>query len=113
MPIFPFGIIITTVGLILSYLWELYNFTHDYRRSEMLNETISVFYANHFVLLLFIAGLSEFIFMYNTFSNNKFSLLNIILFAIFIIIPYPYLFICNFTWMSSYNFNTRTLKDVY
>ena len=52
MPIFSFGIIITTVGLILSYLWELYNFTHDYRRSEMLNETIRVFYANHFVLTL-------------------------------------------------------------
>ena len=79
----------------------------------MLNETISVFYANHFVLLLFIAGLNECIFMHNTFSNNKFSLLNIILFAIFIIIPYPYLFTCNFTWISSYNFNTRTLKDVY
>ena len=53
MPIFSFGIIITTVGLILSYLWELYNFTHDYRRSEMLNGIMLFLIINFLFLILY------------------------------------------------------------
>ena len=113
MPIFPFGIVITTVGLILSYLWELFNFTHMYRRPEMLNETISMFYASHFVILLFIAGLGDYIFMHNAFSNNTFSLINLILFAILIIIPYPHLFFCNYTGVNQSDVKTKSIKDVY
>ena len=40
LSIFPIGFIISFLGFVLGYLLELYNFTHSYKRPEMLDETI-------------------------------------------------------------------------
>ena len=43
IPIFPLGVPISLFGFILGYLLEKYNFTHIYKRPEMLNESICFF----------------------------------------------------------------------
>ena len=67
IPIFPFGIIISLVGFLFSYYLELFNFTHLYKRPEMINEKICLFYFEYFVINLFIFSLGTLLFMKNIF----------------------------------------------
>lgn len=43
LPIFPIGVPISLLGLILAYYLEKYNFTHNYKRPEMLNQKLENF----------------------------------------------------------------------
>ena len=113
IPIFPFGVLITLGGLILSYLWEIFLFTREYKRPEMLNNAIGKFYAEHFVILLFIAGLGDYIFMHDAFDKKTFSLVNIILFGLLILVPYPSLLIRDYTKINKSDIKTKHIKDVY
>ena len=63
IPIFPFGIIISLIGFILAYYLELFNFTHLYKRPEMINEKICLFYFEYFIINIFIFLLGTFIFL--------------------------------------------------
>ena len=57
MPIFPLGFVFATIGFIFGYFLEKLNFTHLYKRPEMLDEIITKVYANHFIIILFIGGI--------------------------------------------------------
>jgi hypothetical protein len=54
LPIFPLGFIISFVGFIFGYFIEKFNFTHLYKRPEMLDEIITKEYSEYFVIILFI-----------------------------------------------------------
>lgn len=62
MPIFPMGFFICLIGFILGYILELFNFTHLYKRPEMLDEIITKVYADYFIIILFIAGIGDYFF---------------------------------------------------
>lgn len=98
MPIFPMGFFICLIGFILGYLLELFNFTHLYKRPEMLDETITKVYADYFIIILFIAGIGDYFFFHDVFPSpdNRWSLVNIIVFGILIIVPYTKFIKCNF-----------------
>ena len=113
IPIFPLGVPISLCGFLLGYFLEKYNFTHIYKRPEMLNHKICEFYMNYFIVLLFDYGIGNWMFMSETFPIKQWALVNIILFGILIIIPYPHLFNCNFINYNESEINTRTYKDVY
>ena len=49
LPIFPFGVLISFLGLILAYFLEKFNFTHSYKRPEMLNEKLGEIHFNFFI----------------------------------------------------------------
>ena len=51
MPIFPLGFIISFIGFILAYYLDNYNFTHMYKRPEMLDEIIAQVYSYYFIVL--------------------------------------------------------------
>ena len=80
MPIFPFGPIISTIGLILTYFCQKLYFITFYKRPEMLNEVICKFYLEYFILSLWIYAIGDYFF-------NR-SLFNVIIFSILAIIPY-------------------------
>ena len=80
MPIFPFGPIISTIGLILTYFCQKLYFITFYKRPEMLNEVICKFYFEYFIVGLWIYAIGDYIF-------TK-SLYNTIIFSILTIIPY-------------------------
>ena len=113
LPIFPAGFIISVLGFILGYFLELYNFTHIYKRPEMLDEIIAKVYADYFIVILFIGGIGDFIFFHEIFPNNKMSLANIIIFGLLIIIPYTKFINCNFVGMNKSEYHEYPLSKVY
>ena len=96
LPIFPIGFIISFLGFVLGYLLELYNFTHFYKRPEMLDESISKAYANNFIIVLFIGGVGDLFFFYEIVPSKAMSLVNFILFLVLIFVPYTKFLKCNF-----------------
>ena len=62
LPIFPLGVAITLLGLILAYFLEKFNFTHHYKRPEMLNEKLGEFYFNFFISIIVSYSLGDYFF---------------------------------------------------
>ena len=48
LSIFPLGVPISLMGFVFGYFLEKFNFTHSYRKPEMLNEKLGEFYFNFF-----------------------------------------------------------------
>ena len=113
MPIFPMGFIISLLGFVLGYILELYNFTHIYKRPDMLDEIITRIYANNFIVVLFIGGIGDYIFLHNTYPENKISLVNIILFGILIIIPFTKFMNCNYVGKKKSEFQNYPLSKIH
>ena len=88
IPIFPLGIIISLLGFILGYWLEKYNFANMYKTPEMLSRQIVEFYTNYFVLVFFVYGIGDYIFLHECYENRTWSLVNIITFGVLIIFPY-------------------------
>ena len=88
IPIFPLGILISLLGFILGYFLEKYNFINMYKRPEMLSSNLCSFYSNYFVCNFFMLGLGDYLFLQDNYNNAKWTLININIFALLIIIPY-------------------------
>jgi len=80
MPIFPFGPIISIIGLILTYFCQKLYFITFYKRPEMLNEVICKFYLEYFIFGLWIYAIGDYVFTR--------SIYNTIIFTILTIMPY-------------------------
>ena len=113
LPIFPLGIPISLVGFFLGYYLERFNFTHLYKRPEMLNETICNFYMDYFVVVLFVYGLGDFLFMRNNFKNNNFGYVNLIISSVLMIFPKNYIFEYNFIGIKESEINKVKYRDIY
>ena len=114
LPIFPLGFIISMVGFILGYFLELFNFTHIYKRPEMLDESITIAYVNNFIFILFIGGIGDLFFFYEIFPNKAFSLVNFILFLVLIFVPYTKFLICNFIGeKKKSDYYSKPLSEIY
>ena len=113
MPIFPLGFIFAFIGFIFAYFLEKFNFTYLYKRPEMFDEIITKVYANYFIIILFIGGIGDYIFSYDVYNNNKWSLINIIIFGILIIIPYTKFINCNFVGIEKSEYLNYPLSKVY
>ena len=112
-PIFPMGFIIAFIGFIFAYWVEKYVFTHQCKRPDMLDEIIENFYANYFIVVLFIGGIGDYIFLHNAFDTNTWTYINIILFGCLIIVPYTKLIKCNYVDANEYGVRKRDLSEVY
>ena len=113
MPIFPTSFIIAFIGFIFAYWVEKYIFTHQCCRPEMLDEIIEQFYANFFIVILFIGGIGDFVFLHNAYDTNVWTLLNIILFGVLIIVPYTRFITCNYIDINKSKYGNRPLSDVF
>ena len=115
MPIFPLGFIFAFIGFVFGYLLELFNFTHIYKRPEMLNEIITQVYSDYFIVILFIGGIGDYFFLHDIYPSpdNRWSLTNIILFGVLIIVPYTKFINCNFVGTEKSEFYNYPLSEVY
>ena len=113
LPIFPMGFIISCFGLFFGYILELFNFTHLYKRPEMLDEIIAKVFADNFIIIIFIGAIGDYFFFHEIFPDNKMSLANIIIFGILIIIPYSKFINCNFVGIDKSEYHNFPLSDVY
>ena len=91
MPIFPLGPIITLVGVVLNYFIEKYKMLSIYRRPEKLNEQITYFYIDYFVMAFILLGQLEIIFFFGKLHSSKFfELFNLIFYGVLLLVPYNY-----------------------
>ena len=113
IPIFPLGIVISLVGFILGYLLEKFNYAHMYKRPEMLNHKLCVFYVNHLDVIFFVYAIGDYIFMYDAYKNEIIPLVKIIIFGIITIIPYSKLLKRNYIGMLESDISKKEYKDKY
>ena len=113
IPIFPLGIIISLVGFILGYLLEKFNYAHMYKRPEMLNHKLCVFYVNHLDVIFFVYAIGDYIFMYDAYKNEIIPLVKIIIFGIITIIPYSKFLKRNYIGMLESDISKKEYKDKY
>lgn len=113
IPIFPLGILISFLGFIVAYWLEKINFAHYYKRPEMLNKQLCEFYVSYFVVVLFAYGVGDYIFLGDAYSNQTWSLVNIIVFGVLIIIPYHKILSRDYIEFSESDIYKKTYDEVY
>ena len=113
IPIFPLGVVISLVGFILGYLLEKFNYAHMYKRPEMLNHKLCVFYVNHFDVMIFVYAIGDYIFMHDTYKNEIIPLVKIIVFAFLTVLPYKKFLQRNYIGMLESDISKKEYKDKY
>ena len=113
IPIFPLGIVISLVGFILGYLLEKFNYAHMYKRPEMLNHKLCVFYVNHFDVMIFVYSIGDYIFMHNSYEKKIIPLVKIIVFGVLTILPYKKFLKRNYIGLSESDISNTEYKDKY
>ena len=113
VPIFPFGLGISLLGFILGYWLEKYNFANMYKKPEMLNRQIAEFYSNYFVLVFFVYGIGDYIFLSDAYEKRTWSLVNIIVFGVLIILPYNQLLNIDYLKFDESQIHEKEYKDKY
>ena len=111
LPIFPFGVTFSLLGLILAYFLEKYNFTHNYKRPEMLNERLGEFYLNIFICIIISYSFGDYFFNYSLFRNDIWPNINILIFATLSLIPYTKLIVNYFN--NQFAINSTPINDIY
>jgi hypothetical protein len=92
---------------------EKFNFTHGYKRPEMLNEKLGAFHYNFFICILVVYSFGNYIFTYQIDENNKWPLINIIIFSILSILPYSKPISYYFHLTNDNDENLKPIKDIY
>ena len=111
--IFPFGVLISLGGFIFCFLLEKYNFINNYKRPEILNNTLFYFYLENFIIIIFFIGIGDYVFLKDVFSSRAWSLVNIIFLGILIVIPYNYFLNQDFIGFKESNINKITYDEAY
>ena len=111
--IFPFGVLISLGGFILSYFLEKYNFINNYKRPEVLNNSIYFFYIKNYVVFIFLIGIGDYVFLSDVFTNKGWSYVNIIFSGILIIIPFNYFLNIDFIGFNEREINHKTYEELY
>ena len=113
LPIFPLGILISLLGLIFAYFLEKFNFTHIYKRPEMLNEKIGEFYFDFFIFVLLSYSIGNYIFLHILFKVDSWAIVNIVLFGILTIIPYTNPIVYHFNLSNDFDIDLNPINDIY
>ena len=111
--IFPFGVLISLGGFILSYFLEKYNFINNYKRPQVLNNNIFFFYIKNYVIFIFLIGIGDYIFLSDVLSNKGWSLVNLVFSGILIVIPFNYFLNLDFIGFNEREINKKTYEDLY
>ena len=92
--IFPFGVLISLGGFIICYFLEKYNFINNYKRPEVLNNSLFFFYMRNYVIFIFFIGIGDYIFLSDVYNTKVWSIVNIIFSGILIVIPFNFRTFC-------------------
>jgi hypothetical protein len=104
---------IAFIGFIFAYWVDKYVLTHQCKRPDMIDEIIEKYYANYFIVVLFIGGIGDYIFLHNAYDNNSWTLVNIIVFGVLIVVPYTKFINCNYVDTQSTGLGKDELSKVY
>ena len=113
LPIFPLGIAISLLGLILAYYLEKFNFTHIYKRPEMLNEQLGEFHFNFFILALLSYSIGNYIFLKDIYRRDSWAIMNIVFFGLLSFIPYNKTISYFVDVIKDLDINIKPVNDIY
>ena len=113
LSIFPLGVPISLMGFVFGYFLEKFNFTHSYRKPEMLNEKLGEFYFNFFNCIFVSFSIGNYVFMNKTFNIDNWKIINIIFFSILSIIPYTKPIAYYFNSSKDFEVNSKPISDIY
>ena len=113
IPIFPLGLIISFFGFLFVYWLEKFNFANIYQKPEMLNRHIAEFYVCYFIVVFFAYGVGDYIFIKDVYDSKKWSLVNIIVFGVLIIIPYHRILSKEYFDVEESEMNNKKYNDAY
>ena len=113
LPIFPIGVPISLLGLIMAYFLEKYNFTHNYKRPEMLNQKLGKFYFNFFICIFLIYCLGNYIFSNLEKLEDSWSIISLIFFGILSILPYTKPISYYFNINKDFNLDSKPMSEMY
>ena len=113
LPIFPLGVLISIIGFILVYFLEKYNFTHHYKRPEMLNEKLGEIHFNFFIFVLIFYSIGNYVFMDGLLEYDYWKIINISIFCTLAIIPYTKPITYYFNSSNNFNIPSQTFSDIY
>ena len=113
LPIFPIGVPISLLGLIMAYFLEKYNFTHHYKRPEMLNQKLGKFYFNFFICVFLLYCLGNNIFSNLAKLDDSWSIISLIFFGTLSILPYTKPISYYFNTNKDYNLDSKPMSDMY
>ena len=113
LPIFPIGVPISLLGFILAYFLEKYNFTHNYKRPEMLNQKLGKFYFNFFICIFLSYSFGNYIFYKLAKLDDSWSIISLIFFGILSIIPYTKPISYYFNINKYFNLDSKPMSDMY
>ena len=113
MSIFPIGMIFGFAGLLFAYISEFF-YVGLYKRPEVLNSKLCIFYISNFKWAVFIFALGNYIFLSPINENQRlsWSLINLILFFVLSMIPYQSIKV-NTVGMSESESKQDTYRDSY
>ena len=112
IPIFPLGIVISFLGFILGFFLEKFNYSRMYKRPEMLNHRLCVFYVNHFDVVFFVYAIGDYVFMHDAYKNEIIPLVKIIIFGVLTIIPYSKFLKRDFIGIKESDINQKKYEDL-
>jgi hypothetical protein len=113
LPIFPIGVPISLLGLIMAYFLEKYNFTHHYKRPEMLNQKLGKFYFNFFICIFLTYCLGNYIFSNLANLDDSWSIISLIFFGILSILPYTKPISYYFNINKDFNLDSKPMSEMY
>ena len=113
LPIFPLGVLISLIGFVLVYFLEKFNFTHHYKRPEMLNEKLGEIHFNFFIFVIILYSIGNYVFMDGLIENDYWKIVNISLFCTLVIVPYTKPIVYYFNCNNNFNIKSQTFSDIY
>ena len=113
IPIFPMGLGISLLGFIFGYWLEKFNFSKMYKKSEKLDKQIAEIYMNFLIIIFFAYGVGEIYFVYDTYENFTWPLVNVLPICFLIIIPFHSLFRKDFIKFKESDIHQKTYDDKY
>ena len=89
MSIFPIGMLFGFLGLLFAYISEFF-YVGLYKRPEILNSKLCIFYVSYFKWAIFIFALGNYLFLSPLNKNQRlnWAFINLIVFFIIALIPY-------------------------
>ena len=112
IPIFPLGIAISLLGFVLGFFLEKFNYSHMYKRPEMLNHKLCVFYVNHFDIVFFVYAIGDYVFMHDAYENEIIPLVKLIIFGVLTIIPYSKFLKRDFIGIKESDINPKKYEEL-
>ena len=113
MPLFPIGTAISLVGIFFAYFIEKFNLIYTYKRPQMLDSTICMFYLKYFKVFIFSYAVGNWFFLSEVYEKNASALAAIITFGLICLFPVHTFLKCDFLQIKEFDLIDKDYYEYY